>query len=190
MVFIGLTPNGFRLRLHAADGAKHENRAIQHPQGTLHLDGEIDMAGGVYDIDAVFVELLRHPAPEAGGRRGSDGDPPLLLLLHPIHGGRAIVDLADFVRESGVIENPLRSRRLTGIDVRHDADIAVAFDGCFAGHCEATWYRPRNSLKRAVSTDGASPLNPTIESKNRRVTSDSGRRPCWLRPCDAYLRAS
>jgi hypothetical protein len=33
------------------------------------------------------------------------------------------VDLADFVRNSGVKQNPFCRRRLPGIDVRHDADV-------------------------------------------------------------------
>jgi hypothetical protein len=33
------------------------------------------------------------------------------------------VDLADFVRNSGVVQNSLCRGGLAGIDVRHDADI-------------------------------------------------------------------
>jgi hypothetical protein len=35
---------------------------------------------------------------------------------------------------AGVVENPLGRRRLAGIDVRHDADVAVIFDFSRAGH--------------------------------------------------------
>jgi hypothetical protein len=34
------------------------------------------------------------------------------------------VDFADLVRNSGVEQNPLCRRGLTGIDVGHDADVA------------------------------------------------------------------
>jgi hypothetical protein len=34
------------------------------------------------------------------------------------------MDLADFVRNSGIEEDPLRGGRLPGINVGHDADIA------------------------------------------------------------------
>ena len=39
-----LTPDGFRLRLHAGDAAEHGDRAIEHAQRTLHFGGEIDVA--------------------------------------------------------------------------------------------------------------------------------------------------
>ena len=56
-------------------------------------------------------------------RRG-DGDAALLLLLHPVH-RRAVVDFADLMRLAGVVEDALGRRRLTGVDVGHDADVAV-----------------------------------------------------------------
>jgi hypothetical protein len=34
------------------------------------------------------------------------------------------VHLADFVGAAGVVENALGRRRLTGVDVRHDPDVA------------------------------------------------------------------
>jgi hypothetical protein len=36
----------------------------------------------------------------------------------------AVVDLADLVVDAGVEEDALRRRRLAGVDVRHDADVA------------------------------------------------------------------
>ena len=45
------------------------------------------------------------------------------------------VDFTDFVRLAGVVEDALGGCRLAGIDVGHDADIAVALDGSFVvGH--------------------------------------------------------
>jgi hypothetical protein len=59
-----------------------------------------------------------HPLPEAGRRRRGDGDPALLLLLHPVHGGRAVVHLADLVVHTGVEQDALGGGGLAGIDVR------------------------------------------------------------------------
>ena len=78
------------------------------------------MAGGVDDVDLVVV-------PEAGGCRGGNGDTALLFLSHPVHGGRAIVDLTDLVRNTGVKQNALCCRGLSRIDVSHDADVADLF---------------------------------------------------------------
>ena len=58
---------------------------------------------------------------------GGDRDPALLLLLHPVHDGSALVHLADLVGAAGVIEDALGRRRLTGVDVSHDPDVAGLF---------------------------------------------------------------
>jgi hypothetical protein len=75
------------------------------------------VAGGVDDVDLVLV-----PEARDGGRR--DRDAALLLLLHPVGGGSAVVRLADLVVDARVEQNALGRRRLAGIDVRHDADVA------------------------------------------------------------------
>ena len=105
------------LRLNPGDRVEDRDRAIEHPQRALDLDGEVDVARGVDDVDAVLV-------PGTRGRRRGDRDAALLLLRHPIHRGGAIVHLTDFVVDPGVKQDPLGARRLTGIDVSHDADIA------------------------------------------------------------------
>src|SRR5262249_3893105 len=101
--------------------------AVEHAEAALHLDGEVDVAGRVDDVDAMI-------APEAGGGGRGDGDAALLLLLHPVHGGGALMDLADLVGAAGVIEDALGRRRLAGIDVGHDADVSVAIEGSGACH--------------------------------------------------------
>src|SRR5665811_53784 len=60
------------------------------PQRPLDLDGEVDVAGRVDDLNPVVL-------PEAGRRGGRDRDAAFLFLDHPVHGGRAFVDLADLV---------------------------------------------------------------------------------------------
>ena len=112
-----LTPDGLGLGLHPALGAENGDRAVQHAQGTLHLDGEIDVAGSVDQVDLMT-------APFTGRRSGGDGDATLLLLLHPVHGRHALVHLADAVGTTGVIQDALGGRGLSGIDMRHDAYVA------------------------------------------------------------------
>ena len=115
-VAVGLAPHRLGLGLHAGDAVEHGHRAVEHPQRALHLDGEVDMARCVDDVDAVV-------APDAvSGRRG-DGDAPLLLLGHPVHRGRAVVDLADLVVAPRVVQDPLGGRGLARVDVRHDPDV-------------------------------------------------------------------
>src|SRR5205823_5651442 len=111
---------------------EHGDGAVQDPEGTLHLDGEVHVPGGVDDVDAV---LLAAAGPEGGGGGGRDGDAALLLLLHPVHGGGAVVHLTQLVRPAGVVQDPLGRSRLPGIDVGHDADVANLVERRGARHC-------------------------------------------------------
>jgi hypothetical protein len=76
------------------------------------------VARRVDDVDSNVIPEARR------GRRG-DGNAALLLLLHPVHDGGAIMHLSHLVRSPCVVENALRRGRFTGIDMRHDADIAI-----------------------------------------------------------------
>ncbi len=117
-VLVGLTPDFFRLRLNAVNGVKHSYCAIEHAQGALDLGREIHVAGSIDNVDA-------NVAPGTCGRGGGDGDAALLLLLHPIHRGRAFMDLSDAVRAACIEQDALRRSGLAGIDVGHDADVSA-----------------------------------------------------------------
>ena len=67
-------------------------------------------------------------------RRRGDGNSPLLLLLHPIHGGRTIMDFAHLVGDTGVVEDSLGGRSLAGIDMGHNSDISNFFKWNLTGH--------------------------------------------------------
>ena len=92
------------------------------------------MSGRIDDVDTVFIELAVHTAPKTGGRSGCDGDPPLLLLLHPVHGGSTIVHLTYFVRDAGIKKNAFGGGGFAGINVGTNSDIAIAVNRGFAGH--------------------------------------------------------
>ena len=126
-VFVRLAPHRFGLRLDAGDRVEYRDRAIEHAQAAFDLDREIDMAGRVDDVDAVVV-------PEAGRRGRGDRDAAFLLLLHPIHRRGAFMHLAELVGAPSIIKDPLGGCRLTGIDVRHDADIAIPLERRCACH--------------------------------------------------------
>ena len=127
VVLVGLAPHRLGLRLDALVGVEHADGAVEHAQRALHLDGEVDVAGRVDDVEPLA-------APERGRRGRRDGDAALLLLLHPVHRRGAFVHFADLVALAGVVEDPLGRRRLAGIDVGHDAEVAVVLDGVGAGH--------------------------------------------------------
>ena len=126
-ILVALAPDGLGLRLDALVAVENDDGAVQHAQRTLDFDGEVDVARGVDDVEAlVFPDRSR------GSRR--DRDAALLLLLHEIHGRSAVMHFADLVALAGVIEDPLGGRGLSGIDVSHDAEIAVVLDRVTAGH--------------------------------------------------------
>ena len=122
LVAVGLTPDGLGLGLDPGDAVEDGDGAVENPEAALHLDREVDVAGGIDDVDVVVV-------PDAGGGGGGDGDPPLLLLLHPVHRGGAFVDLADLVVAAGVIEDALGQGRLARVDMGHDPDVPGSAQG-------------------------------------------------------------
>ena len=119
MVFVGLTPDRLALRLHPLAGGEDDHRPVEDAQGSLHLGGEIDVAGSV-------DEVHRHVAPAEAHRRGVDRDPTLLLFGIEIGDGRSLVDVTETVARLGVEEHPLGERCLPGVDVGDDADVADA----------------------------------------------------------------
>jgi hypothetical protein len=91
-------------------------------------------------------EVHPHALPEAGRRRRSDGDAALLLLLHPVHGRGAIMHFANLVIDAGVEQDALGRRRLSGIDVRGNANVAIALNRSLAGHFEYLPYLSQTAL--------------------------------------------
>ncbi len=133
-VLVRLTPDGLRLRLHAGDRVVHHAGTVEHAHRALDFDREVDVARRVDDVDSMLGMVVLHPLPEAGRRGRRDRYAALALLLHPVHDGRAVVDLADLVRHAGVEKDALGGRGLTGINVGTDADIPIALDGCVSCH--------------------------------------------------------
>ena len=125
LVFIGLSPHGFTLGLDSADCTKNHDRAIEYSERALDFDCEIHMPRSIDDVDPIVF-------PSCGRCSGSDRDPTLLFLRHPIHRGGALVNFAKFMGFSSVEENPLGGGCLPRIDVSHDADIAD-FGECLTG---------------------------------------------------------
>ena len=126
-VAVGLPPDGLRLGFHAGDAVEHDDRAVEHAQAPLDLHRKVHVPGRIDDVDAMI-------APEGGCRRGRDGDAPLLLLGHPVHRRRAVMDLAGLVDLLGVEEDPFSNCRLARVDVGDDADVAIAIERMRARH--------------------------------------------------------
>ena len=121
-VLVSLTPYGFRLRLYATYCAERSHSTVKDTKRTLYLDREVHVPRSVNQVDLVFVASI---VPVSSGSCRRDRYTTLLLLLHPVHGGSTIVHLADLVGQTRVEQDALRRSCLTGIDVSHNADIAV-----------------------------------------------------------------
>src|SRR5690606_41742145 len=133
-ILVGLAPDRFGLRLHASHRVVHHTGAVEHTHRTLDLDGEIDVARRIDDIDAVFGVIAGHATPERGGGGRGNRDAALLLLFHPVHSRRAVVDFAQLVRDAGIEQYALGGGCLAGIDMRADTDVAVMIDTRLASH--------------------------------------------------------
>ena len=59
VVLVGLAPHRLGLRLDAGDRVEHRDRAVEHAQRALDLDGEVDVAGRVDDVDPAVAPLAR-----------------------------------------------------------------------------------------------------------------------------------
>src|SRR5690606_25730961 len=57
IVLVRLPPDGFRLRLNALVAVEQRDGAIEHTERTLHLDGEVNVAGRVDDVEAVHAPI-------------------------------------------------------------------------------------------------------------------------------------
>ena len=130
-VAVGLAPHGLGLRLDAGDGIEQRHRAVEHAQRRSTSTVKSTWPG-------VSMMLMRYSVSfriqNAGRRGGRDRDAALLLLLHPVHRRGAFVHLADFVRLAGVVQDALGRSRLPGIDVGHDADVAIVVERWCACH--------------------------------------------------------
>ena len=115
---VGVAPVGFGLWFDAAGAAEDADAAVEDFEGAVDFDGEVDVAGSVDDVELVSV-------PEAGGCGGLDGDAAFGFLLHEVHGGGAVVDLADFVNFAGEFENTLGGGGFAGVNVGENADVAI-----------------------------------------------------------------
>ena len=138
-ILIGLAPHGFGLRLHAGDGVKHRNRAIEHAKRPLNLHGEVHVTRRVNNVDS---DTLSRAHPESSGRRGGNCDSPLALLLHPVHRRRAFVHLAELVRHAGIKQDAFGRGGLAGVNVRHDSDVARILEFVRSGHFYSFRFSP------------------------------------------------
>ena len=126
-VLLGLSPDGLALRLNSALRTENHNGSVENSQGSLYLNCEVDVSRSVDDVDPGILPL-------SSSCGGSDGDAAFLFLLHPVHGGCALMGLTQLVGASCVEEDSLRCGCFAGIDVSHDTDVTCFFKSKRSSH--------------------------------------------------------
>src|SRR5690606_12613734 len=81
---------------------------------------KVHVSGRVNNVDMKI-------APMAGGGSRSNGDPPLLLLDHPVHRRRPFMDLSHPVNLAGVKKDPLGCCGFSGVNMRHNPNVSNSF---------------------------------------------------------------
>jgi hypothetical protein len=114
-----------RLVLDAVGRVDHHHDAVRRDQRAVRVFAEISVARRIEQRHATALELEFE-------RRRCDGDPPLLLQLHPI--GRrmppvlAAAHRAGQLDSAGVQQQLFRQRGLAGVRMRNDRERAPARD--------------------------------------------------------------
>jgi hypothetical protein len=108
----------FRLRHRAFGGVHQEHNPVHHRQDALNLATKVGVAGGVNDVDVVFVPL-------EGSVLGPDGDPLLFLEIHRVHD--PLFQLLVGLESAGLPEQLVDQGGFAVVDVGDDGDVADVF---------------------------------------------------------------
>ena len=106
---------GERLRLDPLGGVDHEQGSLARGQAAADLVGEIDVAGGVDQVEHIVQAVVGAVVQPHGLRL--DGDAALALDRHAVQhlGGHLARG-----QPAGGLDQPVRQRRLAVVNVRHD----------------------------------------------------------------------
>jgi hypothetical protein len=189
VVLVREAPVGLGLRLDAGDAVEHDDRAVEHAEAAVHFDREVDVSGGVDQVDLIALPLGRH-----GSALNRDATLPLLLQVVGGGAGLAVlgvVHLDDLVLLAGVVEHPFGGRGLTGIDVRDDADIAVELERFLSSHVPVAKMngsrpeiRPENrALYRFGANVEGQPRRPPASGDRQRAPRHGRPRPWPVGRC-------
>ena len=115
----GLVDVGERLGLDALGGVDHEERAFDGAHGAGDLVGEVDVAGGVDEVEDVGLAVLGGVVDADGV--GLDGDAALALDVHRVEELLLHVAVGD---GPGRLDQPVGEGGLAVVDVGDDGEIA------------------------------------------------------------------
>jgi hypothetical protein len=105
------------LGLNTANRTKYRDRSVQYAQGAFYFYCEVHVAWRVDDINLAVT-------PQAAGSSGGNRYAALLLLGHPVHSGRPVMNFPDFMNPAGVIQDSFSGSCLAGVNVGHYSDVS------------------------------------------------------------------
>ena len=118
VVLEGEVEVGDGLRLDPLGGVDDEQRPLGGHQRAAHLVGEVDVAGGVDQVQPVGLAVPRG-VPEGDGV-ALDGDAALALDIHRVED--LVAELAR-LHAAAALDQPVGQRRFAVVDVGDDAEI-------------------------------------------------------------------
>ena len=124
---VSVAPVGLRLGLNTTRSAKYTYATVKNLEGAVNFHGEVNVAGGVNDVEAVFAvfPLCVTTFPETTGSSGLNSNTALLLLFHEVGGGFTIVNFTDFVGFTREFEDTFCGRCFTSVHVGEDTDVSI-----------------------------------------------------------------
>jgi hypothetical protein len=108
---------GQRLRLDTLGGVDEQHGALAGGQAAGDLVAEVDVAGGVDQVEHVLGAVAGPGKPD---RLALDRDAPLALDVHPVQVLRPHLAA---LHHPGELQHPVSQRRLAVIDVGDDAEV-------------------------------------------------------------------
>jgi len=117
---------GHGLRLHALRGVNHQNGTFTRFEGAAHFVSEVNVAGGIDEVEFVVLILVA-----MGHRNGGclDGDAAFALKIHGVQHLRSRLAGADGL---GGLEEAICKGALAVVDVGDDGEVADAHVGLWA----------------------------------------------------------
>ena len=114
---------GDGLRLDALGSVDDQQRPVGGGEGFAHLVAEVDVAGGVDQVEDVVFAVLDVVETDA---LGLDGDAPLLLDVHGVHHLRLELPRSD---GAALLDDAVRQGAFAVVDVGDNGEIAYVFHG-------------------------------------------------------------
>ena len=119
----GLVDIGERLGLDPLGGIDDQKRALDGAHGAGDLIGEVDMAGGVDEVEDIGLAILGGVFDADGV--GLDGDAALAL---DIHGVQELLLHVTLGHGAGELDQPVSEGRFPMVDMGDDREIADAVE--------------------------------------------------------------